>query len=179
MEVLPVTPDTWPALEHLFTARGGPHFCWCAPYRFSEAGAWDRAQKRDALLGQVQAGTPVGLLALDGDEPVGWCSVAPRETYARLARSRTMPRSSDQPTWTVLCFFVPRARRKQGVSLALLNGAARHAAEQGAVFLEGYPYDTAGVSATHRGRSELFRAAGFRQEGTRWVLGPLGSTAAI
>ena len=39
----------------------------------------------------VKAGTPVGVLAFDGDEPVGWCSIAPRETYARLSRSHRTP----------------------------------------------------------------------------------------
>ena len=29
--------------------------------------------------------------AFQGSEPVGWCSVAPRTTYEKLARSRTMP----------------------------------------------------------------------------------------
>jgi hypothetical protein len=32
----------------------------------------------------VKAGMPIGILAYDGRDPVGWCSIAPRETYGRL-----------------------------------------------------------------------------------------------
>lgn len=115
--------------------------------------------------------TPIGVLAYDGEEPVGWCSVAPRETYVRLARSRTMPRVTLPAisTWTVLCFFVPRPHRGRGVTNALLEGAVTYATEHGAEIVEGYPFDTAGISSTHRGHSRVFRAAGFEQEGKRWT----------
>ena len=118
----------------------------------------------------VTNGTPIGVLAYVADEPVGWCSVAPRETYVKLERSRTMPRVSDAPTWTVLCFYVQRAHRAQGVSLALLRGAVTYALDSGAQEIEGYPYDTAGISSRHRGHSRLFRRAGFRLSGKRWLL---------
>ncbi len=119
----------------------------------------------------VGAGTPVGVLAYDSDDPVGWCSVAPRETYARLTRSRTMPRATDAgtSTWTILCFFVPRGRRGQGVTSVLLDGALAYAAAEGAQVVEAYPWDTAGTSATHRGHSSVFAAAGFTRDGRRWT----------
>jgi GNAT superfamily N-acetyltransferase len=169
LRVAPVTPETWADFARLFSARGAPHYCWCTVYRFTDAhvGAHDR--RRELMRGLVAGGTPVGVLAYDGDEPVGWCSVAPRESYVKLARSRTMPRVSEAPTWTVLCFFVPRARRGQGITRALLEGGVRLARAGGAREIEGYPHDTAGISATHRGRSEVFAAAGFQQEGKRWV----------
>jgi GNAT superfamily N-acetyltransferase len=156
-------------MEALFSARGSPHYCWCTPYRFSEAQHLDADEKRERLKELVAHGTPVGVLAFAGKAPVGWCSIAPRETYLRLARSRTMPRMTDAPTWTVLCFFVPRDRRGTGVTAALLAGALRYAKAKGAQEIEGYPYDTAGITSTHRGRSELFAGAGFVQEGKRWV----------
>ncbi|WP_219974698.1 hypothetical protein, partial [Rubrobacter xylanophilus] len=36
--------------------------------------------------------------------------------------------------------------------------------------IEAYPFDTAGLSSTHRGHSSLFKKAGFRQDGKRWFL---------
>ena len=81
-----------------------------------------------------------------------------------------MPRIGDAPTWAVLCFFVRRSHRQAGVGHALLAGAVEYARNQGAQVIEGYPWDTAGVSSRHRGHSALFRAAGFTQEGKRWVL---------
>ena len=118
----------------------------------------------------VDAGVPVGVIACMGDEPVGWCSVAPRETYVRLERSRTMLRATPPATstWTVLCFFVARPYRNRHIAQALLEGAVAYARRQGAEVVEGYPFDTGGVSSTHRGHSTLFRVGGLpRKDGKR------------
>lgn len=120
----------------------------------------------------VQENVPIGVLAYDSNKPVGWCSVAPRETYLRLRRSRAMPRVTppDTPTWTILCFFVARPYRGKGVSAVLLDGAITYAQSRGARVIEGYPLDTAGNSSRHRGHSSLFKKAGFQRDGSRWFL---------
>ncbi|MEM7114723.1 MAG: GNAT family N-acetyltransferase [Chloroflexota bacterium] len=117
-------------------------------------------------------GVPVGVLAYDGERPIGWCSVAPRETYQKLARSRTMPRVTEleTSTWSVLCFFIHREYRGRRVGHKLLQGAVAYARGEGAKVVEGYPFDSAGITATHRGHSSFFAAAGFQQNGRRWHL---------
>jgi len=167
-----VSAERWTDFEQLFTARGGPHYCWCAVYRLPGNEHLSSEERREATRALVERGVPIGVLAYDGDQPVGWCSVAPRESYAKLARSRTMPRVTpeDVPTWTVLCFFVPRPHRGEGVTRALLDGAVRVARQRGAAVVEGYPFDTAGISSTHRGHSSVFAEAGFAREGRRWRL---------
>lgn len=168
LRVSPVTPRSLPAFAALFSSRGAPHFCWCTVYRAKNSPALSKAARHELMSGLVAQSTPIGVLAYAGKEPVGWCSVAPRETYVKLERSRTMPRVTDAPTWVVLCFFVLRTSRGRGVSHALLKGAVRYARSKGAKIVEGYPYDTAKISSTHRGHSRLFRAAGFTQDGARW-----------
>jgi GNAT superfamily N-acetyltransferase len=170
IHVEPVTSENWEAFARLFEAKGSPHYCWCTSYRVRKVGDLTSAQKKACMRRNVESGVPVGVLAFKGDEPIGWCSVAPRETYVRLERSRTMPRATPAatPTWTIVCFFVARAHRNQHVTRALLEGAVAYARRQGAEVVEGYPFDTAGVSSTHRGHSKLFAAAGFGPEGTRW-----------
>jgi GNAT superfamily N-acetyltransferase len=168
LRVLPVTADNWCDFEALFSARGSPHYCWCSVYRFRDSHQITNDARRERMRGLVQAGTPIGVLAFVGDAAVGWCSVAPRETYVKLERSRTMPRVSSAPTWTILCFFVQRPHRRRGVTRALLQGALDVARQHGAQVVEGYPHDTAGISSTHRGWSGLFRALGFQREGSRW-----------
>ena len=172
VEVGPVTAESWDGLARLFEAKGAPHYCWCTAYRTRSGQDLDGAERKARLRALVRAGTPVGVLARESGEPVGWCSVAPRETYVRLERSRTMPRvtPAGAATWTVLCFFVPLRHRGAGITDALLAGAVAYAREQGAEVVEGYPHDTAGVSSTHRGHSRVFRAAGFRREGKRWFM---------
>lgn len=125
------------------------------------------------MKSSVDSGVPIGVVAREGDEPIGWCSVAPRETYVRLQRSRTMPRATPPATstWTILCFFVARSHRNQHVAQALLEGAVAYARRQGAEVVEGYPFDTSGVSSTHRGHSTLFRSAAFQIDGNRCFRG--------
>jgi GNAT superfamily N-acetyltransferase len=170
VDVRPVTAETWDDFARLFEARGSPHYCWCTPFRVRGNPDLTSAQKKQVARGLVDASTPIGVLAYAGGEPVGWCSIAPRESYVRLEKSRTMPRVTPPATstWTILCFFVARPRRGQGITRALLDGAVRYARKQGARVVEGYPFDTGGVSSTHRGHSSAFAAAGFRQDGERW-----------
>jgi CubicO group peptidase (beta-lactamase class C family)/GNAT superfamily N-acetyltransferase len=166
-DIRPVTAKNWDDFAGLFEARGGPHYCWCSIHRFPVGHRRSNAEKKRGIHRLVKNAIPIGVLAYAGDVPVGWCSIAPRETYAKLERSRTMPRvtAAETPTWTVLCFFVPRPHRGGGVAHALLQGAIAYARAQGARVVEGYPFDSAGISSTHRGHSNVFKDAGFAATG--------------
>jgi len=169
IRITPVTKENWETLARLFEAKGGPHYCWCTSYRAPNASKLTGAQKKAFVRTSVDSGVPIGVIACKGDEPIGWCSVAPRETYLRLERSRAMPRATlpATSTWTILCFFVARPYRDQHVGHALLDGAVAYARRQGAEVVEGYPFDTSGVSSTHRGHSTLFESASFEIDGKR------------
>jgi GNAT superfamily N-acetyltransferase len=163
-DVRPVTRETWVDFELLFSARGSPHYCWCMLYRDRRSQAMSKDEKREAMRSTVAAGTPVGLLAYENGEPVGWCSVAPRETFPKLERSKAMP------AWAVTCFFVKRSQRGKGVTRLLLAAAADYARDNGALVVEGYPWDTSAGKSRFKGHSSAFRGAGFEQDGTRWHL---------
>ena len=118
-----------------------------------------------ALRDLVVAGESTGLLAYADGEPAGWCALAPREHYPRLASSRTHKPIDAQPAWAVTCFFVARPLRRQGLMLALLEDAARYAARHGARLLEGYPSEPKkGYPDVfyYRGLVSAFRKAGFK-----------------
>jgi GNAT superfamily N-acetyltransferase len=137
----PATPSRWPDVELILGERGGCGGCWCMTWRLPAA-RFERdkgARNRAALRRLVEAGPPPGILAYDGHTVIGWCAVAPRAEYARLARSRVLKPIDDIAVWSVSCLFVARPYRRRGVSVALLRGAAAFAAEQGARVVEGYP----------------------------------------
>ncbi len=115
-----------------------------------------------ALAGLVRRNTPVGVLAYAEGEPVGWCSIAPRETYAALERYRGLPRLDEAPVWSVVCFFIDRRFRRQGVTLGLLQAAVKYAQSQGAKIIEGYPVAPGARLYTYMGSPSTFRQAGFR-----------------
>ena len=94
---------------------------------------------RRALQEIVRSEEEPGLLAYDGGEPIGWVSVAPRESFPALERSRVLALVNDQPVWSVVCFFVAKGYRRKGVSLALLEAAVEFARKKGAEIIEGYP----------------------------------------
>jgi len=101
--------------------------------------AGKRAGNKRALREIVELGEKPGILAYDGRAPVGWCAVAPRETYPALARSRVLKPVDGQPVWSVSCLFVLKPYRRQGLSISLLKEAVAFAAKSGARIVEGYP----------------------------------------
>lgn len=106
-------------------------------------------------------GTPAGILGYCEDEPVAWCSVAPRETYAALERYRALPRIDDTPVWSVVCLFVDRRFRRQGLTESLLRAAIDYARGHDAPAVEGYPVAPTAPSYRYMGTPDTFRRAGF------------------
>ncbi|WP_456845772.1 GNAT family N-acetyltransferase, partial [Cellulomonas sp. P5_C6] len=107
-----------------------------------------------------------GVLAYVDGEVAGWCSVAPRSTYRRLMRSRTIPFVDERDAWSVVCFVVRPRFRHQGLMHELLEGAVAHARASGAEVVEGYPIeigtsDRVDVISGYVGTSRLFESAGF------------------
>lgn len=165
----PATEDRWPDLERLFGPRGACAGCWCMWWRISrkeyEAG---RGQgNRLALQALVREGREPGLIAYQGAEPAGWCSVAPRPEYAALERSRVCRRLDAEPVWSLPCFFVARAFRGQGLMTALARAACAHAAARGARIVEAYPTVPEGRQlqdvSSFLGVPSALAAAGFRE----------------
>lgn len=170
LTVQPVTSERWPDMIRLFEGKGGPHYCWCMPYRHPRSQDLDKSDKKTAMEALVIDGTPVGLLAYDVDDPVAWISVAPRETFPKLTRSKVMPDRGEDGVWTILCLFVRRDWRGKNVTHVLLEGAVEYARSNGARIVEAYPWDTAGITATNMGHSTMYENAEFvPDEGRRWV----------
>ncbi|MFO0580690.1 MAG: GNAT family N-acetyltransferase [Anaeromyxobacter sp.] len=166
----PLTPERWPDLERLFGANGACEGCWCTFFRYARAdwragkGEGNRARQR----AYVDAGHVPGLLAYEGNAPVGWVAVEPREAYPVVLASRVTrpgPGRDAAGTWAITCFWVPRAFRGRGLMRALVDAAVAHARAGGAARVEAYPVDPAGhtdAGALYHGHARVFRAAGFR-----------------
>ena len=124
----------------------------------------------------VRKGPPPGLLAYAGDEAVGWCALAPREAYSRLARSKIFAPVDDKAVWSVTCFFVRRDWRRRGVTTALLGEATRFVAANGGRIVEGYPFDVEKeqpAAFVHYGLLGAFESTGFREVARRSAHRPI------
>ena len=158
-----VTQETRARFESLFEQPGAPRYCWCMAWRHSSREHIQNDEKKRMMMALIDAGTPIGIVAeLDG-KPVGWCSVAPRETYRKLSRQQD---DSETGIWSIVCFYVPRALRGGGLASVLLDAAIDHAFSKGARIVEAYPVDEAAPSYRFMGFRGMFAARGFHEIGT-------------
>jgi GNAT superfamily N-acetyltransferase len=173
---VPVTAVTAGDLERFSDTYGTFRWCSCMRWRlrstpFRDSGKEGRAA---AVAEQVRAGEPVGILAYAepadpaetnnaNAEPVGWCSVAPRDSYAAIGASRVIPHLPGDHVWSVTCFFVAPKARHQGLREGLLDAACTYAADAGARILEAYPSPN-GKAYRYMGTRELYLKVGFVEE---------------
>ena len=166
MRYLPVTPDRWSDLEDLFEAQGGPKHCWCMVFRpmSSADRCAGRPAKKEAMSKSIASGTPVGILAYEDNDPVAWCSIAPLETYGNL-RTRTYTPSDHEPqnVWSIACFYIRNAHRRQGLTAQLILAAIDYAKDNGAKVIEAYPVDYDSPSYSYMGRIGTFERLGFKE----------------
>jgi GNAT superfamily N-acetyltransferase len=140
--------------------------CWCMfPRLASAANQLGNRGRREAMTRLARRHRAPGLLAFDGDEPVGWIAVAPRKELRRVDASRVTPRVDDLDVWVIPCITVRPDARGGGVAKALIKAAVAYAKEHGAPAVEAYP--RAGFGRTkddnaYFGTEPLFRAAGFK-----------------
>ncbi|MER8592369.1 GNAT family N-acetyltransferase [Mesorhizobium sp. M1182] len=158
-----VTQSTRADFENLFEQPGGPKYCWCMAWRnLDRREHVENDEKKRAMMTLIDAGTPVGIVAQIDGRTVGWCSIAPRETYRKLSRQQD---DGEMGIWSIVCFFVPRALRGGGLASALLDAAIDHAFAKGARTIEAYPVDQASPSYSFMGFRDTFAARGFREIG--------------
>ena len=181
LEFHPLTPKRLPDLASLFEQGGDPKWCWCASFRvrgmdFTKARPADnRAVLEQAARTDARKGRAPGLIAYRDGEAIGWVSLAPREDFERLERSKVLARVDQKPVWSIVCFVVGRRARGQGVANALLAAAIDYARDHGATLLEAYPTDAADgripSANAYMGTLSMFERAGFTEVDRRQANG--------
>ncbi len=157
------TPARWNDLTAVFGRRGAPPRCWCQ-YFIDPTWSFDAADtNKAALREQVEQQHPApGLIAYDGEKPVGWVEVGPRRRYP----NSRVPDGDDR-TWAITCFVVPPGERRGGIAGELLDAAVAHAEHHGATRILARPIDTEGArkpgSDLYTGVLSTFLRRGFRE----------------
>ena len=160
----PVTSANLADFEAFFSAPGAPKHCWCMVWRRTAAEARLQAgsDRKRMMIQRISAGVPVGLLAYSGSGPVGWVSVAPRDSHRAMGGPAA---AAGEVVWSIVCFFVPRRLRGAGMVRRLLAAAIDHARRQGATTIEAYPVDEDSPSFRFMGFIPVFAEAGFADLG--------------
>ncbi len=169
MNFKPVTKERWDDFEKLFGPNGAYSGCWCMWWRETRS-EYDRngnSGNRKAMKDLVKAEIVPGILAYEDGEPIGWCSIAPREDYGSLNRSRVLKPLDDQPVWSIVCFFIHRDHRNRGVGRRLIDGAVQYAKQNGATIIEAYPTKPRGkrldAVSSFMGIPKVFESEGFEK----------------
>ena len=174
---MPANEASWDdLLAVLGSARchGGPCFCQRFKIPWGEWRASGADRRAELLRQQTNCDAPgaastCGLVAYQGDVPVGWCRVEPRSAYAWLGKTPWTGRDEDpddDSVWAVGCFLVRPDHRRRGITHVLSRETVEFARERGARAVEGYPMDVVpGKTITwgemHVGGVDGFLDAGF------------------
>lgn len=167
LEFYPLTKARWRDYENLFGPNGAYSGCWCMWWRQTR-NEFDQQHgegNRCAMKAIVEAGGIPGILAYSGGVPVGWCSVAPRDDFASLNRSHVLKSIDNQPVWSIVCFFVAKSHRGQGVMESLVRAALEFVRQQGGSIVEAYPsipkVEKVAAVSSFMGFPSMFEKLGF------------------
>jgi predicted GNAT family acetyltransferase len=177
-EIVPLTPDLWPAFEALFGKQGACYGCWCTHYRLPPAVRRqnNRERNKDHIRARIEAGPPPGLLAMCDGMAEGWMQIGPRfdvpefNNAGRASAPLDPADAKDPAVWAISCFFLKTKARGQGLTHRLVAGGIEHARRSGARLLEACPMDLSRDSRSiglYVGSSRVFEKAGFTRAATR------------
>jgi GNAT superfamily N-acetyltransferase len=172
VETRPLWAEDLTDLARLFNTGRNTRRCWCMSFcttRRQFALGWLSGANRRRFEDLAGASsTPMGVLAWQAGEPVGWCACGPRSRYAvsvdgRSSLLRSRLGGDDDEVWLVACLFVSAGHRGRGVTYALVRAAVELARREGALAIEGWPSASAGGRSGDAfvGREKVFDEAGF------------------
>ena len=167
----PLTPKLMDDLGVVLKGSWGAT-CWCMFPRLTDkqmkelpgdGAVKDRRRAAMTKLARRRSHAP-GLVAFDGNEPVGWAALGPRAEFIRVDKSKATPPVDETPVWIIPCITVRKTARGQGIAVALIKAATAYAFERGAGAVEAYPRaddKRTGADNIFFGTEPLFRRAGF------------------
>lgn len=164
----PLTLDRWKDFEKLFGANGACAGCWCTYWilKRSKFNELSKTGKTKNVFKKIVKNTSPGILAYIDEEPAGWCAIQPRENYPVLQNSRILKPIDDKPVWSIVCFFIDRKHRGQGLLTLLIKEGVKFAKSKGAKIIEAYPVEPKNKTAPpyiYTGVASSFLKAGFKE----------------
>lgn len=179
LDLRPIESSDWPYIEALFGANGACGGCWCMHWRIPKGGkSWEAVKgepNRLAFKSLVESGNAHGIIALAGQEPVGWCAFGKRTEFPRTetVKALQIDDTGQHELWSINCFFVRRDYRNQGVSERLAKAAVEAIRKltqrsRRATVIEAYPFarradgSPQAAAFVWSGTEPVFKRLGFR-----------------
>ena len=167
----PLCPENWHDFEALFEkhrgVRGG---CWCV-YYLCKSTDYNRMgpEARRAFHRELAlSGCAQGLIAYEGETPVGWCQFGRPDVLCQYDRGRTYPKlpiaPEDKPSWRISCLFTDKHRRSRGIAIRTLHAALEEIARLGGGVVETFPLDSPKIKHNvFSGSADMYRREGFTE----------------
>ena len=122
-----------------------PHVARPHAVEVAQAGAGDEDDRpwhrnRAAMVERLRSGATHGYLAYVDGRPAGWVNASRRSEYSLYRRGA----GSDPPDEDVIgvaCFIIAPPYRRHGIAGILLDRVLADAADRGARWVEGYPFN--------------------------------------
>ena len=136
-------------------------YCQCF-YENHDVVKWSECtaeRNKTMACNRAQAEEMQGYIALEGQEPVGWCGAAPRHLLHALDDE---PTPNSENVGAIVCFLVAPHRRGEGIARVLLEAACGGLRAQGMTIAEANPRPDAKTAAdNHFGPLSLYLSSGF------------------
>ena len=96
-------------------------------------------RKQELYNTEIKEKFSLGLHAYLDSKPIGWVAIGPKEDFKKLVKSRTIKTIDDQPVWSIICFYIHKIYRNEGITKLLLEATVEYASGKKCVMLESYP----------------------------------------
>jgi GNAT superfamily N-acetyltransferase len=119
----------------------GHGWCFCVAWwvptweGWSNRTAEENRRMREQLFDVEQYD---GYLMYDGETPVGWCQVGPRDRLHKMVAEYRLPRDSD--AWAVTCFVIAPKYREIGLGYYMLAEVLKDLKGRGVKYVQGFPF---------------------------------------
>jgi ribosomal protein S18 acetylase RimI-like enzyme len=171
IEVREVTPDLVPAYLDFFdhyAFRDFPEWqsCYCIEtHRIPGDDEWAQrtgGDNRDDMSESIRRGQVTGLLAFEGDKPIGWCNYGETTRLSGVMHKLGLATADHEGVGSVACFVIAAPYRGHGVASKLLDFAVDKLRACGLRAVEAYPARSDDSQHTnYRGPLAMFLRAGF------------------
>ena len=143
------------------------HFCYCQYYHVDCSSAeWHQrtAEQNKALAVQnIESGLMRGLVALAGEQMVGWVNVNDVNNYTLLKKDEELQKFPGRSAM-VVCFVIHPEYRNQGLATKLLEAAIEGFRKQGFDRVVGHPFLwSAHPLRQYHGLPKMFEDLGFKE----------------
>jgi GNAT superfamily N-acetyltransferase len=159
-----LTAKSVPDFYRLHSERCDAGWCRCVAWWVPSWEGWgERTAEENLRLRQelFARGEHDGYLLYEGEEPIAWCQVGPRDRLEKLRAQFDL--EPDARAWAISCILVAPKHRRSGVSRRLLHAVLADLRTSGVTCVEAFPRrgELDDELELWNGPAAIFREAGF------------------